>query len=209
MSVESIARIVVAVVSVVWLVGCAGGETHDDTSRSVERMQAIVEDAREAGVTQAQMAALEASLAQGAMTYETLASLMPDFQECAAGVGAEVQIRPPQDEPGSLLIPDYAVFVDPDDEKAALRKVDECALSTFGFAGALYTAQPSALEAYDAHFEQRRDDYVACLRGRGVDIVRDATVDELVAALSEDMRNSGGSAMSACYQGTELAVRRH
>src|SRR5690554_4229041 len=109
-------------------------------------MQAIVEDAREAGVTQAQMAALEASLAQGAMTYETLASLMPDFQECAAGVGAEVQIRPPQDEPGSLLIPDYAVFVDPDDEKAAL---------------------------------------------------------------SEDMRNSGGSAMSACYQGTELAVRRH
>lgn len=198
----------VAAVALFVLAGCstAPGEAPQSPSTSLAR---IVADAERGGSSQEQLDVLSEALKKGELSYEALTSLIVDFQECADGVGAEIMVLTPHQEPWGLVSPHLAVLPhDGVEQDEVLNAVDQCSLRTMGYAEAFYHGQPAALEAYDRYFDTHRDTLIACLAGHGLDMPLESTIDEIVATLVEDRQLSSESGQAPCYTGESLAVRR-
>jgi hypothetical protein len=174
-------KFAIALVAALALCGCTGDESPPTASPSDSFSQQVAQartEAEEAGSAADQLAVLDNAAKTGEVTMEELLTLRAAYAECLTAGGFELIDHGTTTDRG-YPYPDYAIKV-AEGAGSDTTYMDQCAVQHFQWADMLYQSQPMAVEGQDRQFDERRPQFEACLRDKGVDVPQDLTRDEFV-----------------------------
>lgn len=193
----------VGVLSLV-LSGCVASEEPSGRLTPSVRAQyeELLEEARNLQSSDAQIAALEQSLASGkSITFEQYVQAKDAEIACVGDLGFDI-VEEQRLDHGSWIEIKYLYGGIPrsDALDALLDEADRCMDIHARFLEYAYQIQPS-VEERDAIREERRAEFVACLRDDGVNVDTQAEWSDLVIADREHPRGAGEQ---NCYEQLNL-----
>lgn len=164
------------VVAAVAVSGCSadapatvGASTSDFTAMAA----GAIEEARSEGATQAQLDAISAAMASGAVSFEAVTTAVAATFECFEATGVRYENQGSHISAGVSYV-DY-VYEGGLKEAAA----DTCIKQNSEFVETLYALQPAALEKAASAFDAAMPALILCLKDLGYTVEDDITADEL------------------------------
>ncbi len=186
-------RLVPAVIVLVALAGGCTPPSEGPTSSAVS----VVEEARAAGASEAQLAVLETGKVSFAQ-YQQAVNLTID---CMRSHGIEVLEDQPSDKSGVMII-SYSWSPTAGGGGQDLQALgDQCLAENSQFVEQLYQLQPSSVEAREAAYRAKRAVIVDCLRTNGGTVADDAESDAARQVSWEVLDKSGVD----CFQQAGLS----
>jgi hypothetical protein len=160
--------------------GCGTPEPAPGPSNFAEYAQAVLDDARASGASEAQLAILERAVATGEISFEDASVANDATIECLVDAGFTVSAQVDETVPG-FPVPGFTAgrptSMTEDQGDASL---SSCESRENFFVNMMYQTQPAADEAKWANFERVKTEFIACLQDAGLSVPGDATNDELV-----------------------------
>lgn len=159
------------------------------------RVTQALEEARNQGASDDQLASLEQASVDGGVSFEDAKTAAVATVSCMASQGLEATYQ--EDTiPNGVTIPGYTIQ-EPEDS-GLLAVIDQCEYSEFYWVNMLYQMQPSSIEANLAYIEKQEPVVRQCLEDAGYDTDPDATGMDLVLQ-SEDIAGSTGGALDCAF----------
>lgn len=155
--------------------GRSGGEGAEG-GLFAERLAAAVEEAGSSGAGEDQLALLERAGDKGVVTFEMARQARRAFTECAAEAGVEVSFRETTRPDGWVT---WVTMVDGAGAAGTERIAADCERRESLWVTALYSTQPSAVQATADYLDQQASVLRSCLEDAGFKPDPDATGTEL------------------------------
>ena len=159
-------------------------------------LEAAIEEARENNAAATQVLALEAARETGEVSIDVAREAAHETATCLTDLGWNASYEETTAADG-MVLPSVSVTV-PNDEpdRDPTAALDECERQHFYWLNQMYSTQPLARELAYAHIRERAHVVRPCLAENGFPVEVDASVDELISAhwdlLRETETRDGG-----------------
>jgi len=168
---------------------CAGGEGGDTAASAPAGSEDVgryfttyLDEAVALGVAgPEQIAVLERAVENDGMPFEDLAELTRRTFDCFTGAGIDYTEKEPYELGIGYLLPDYTWAAEmPGKTLAEVEELGDACIDRHSYwASMAYQDERVVGEARDARLRRDFPHVVECLRGHGVDVPDDATLDEV------------------------------
>lgn len=171
---------------------CAASTTNDlsATSGPADVFAEALAEARDAGASEAQLAALSEAVDTGTVSVEAAREAARRAVACMQHGGLDAQFEEKTLSHG-VVVPGYLVNHGAEDDVDA--QIEVCDQQEFSWVNQVYQLQPSSVETAEQFVEQQAPVLRACLEKNGVDIDASDSGNELARKASRAMTDSGGT----------------
>lgn len=182
--------------------GCSVGQgvTAPDTESSTAVFAEVLDEARAAHASDAQLAELDASVATGAVPVEAAREAARRAVTCMQQAGLDAHYEEAKLAHG-VLLPRFTVT--PVEGQDVETRIETCDQREFLFLNKAYQLQPSSLEAMERYVEQQAPVLRECLEDNGVRTDPDASGHALANRASQAMGDTAGEVNCLAEAGIE------